>query len=434
MIRSSKRVRLTPKQANIYVWGWQPSARFRTAVCGRRFGKTYLCMEEIRRAVRLAIERDVDTDNEIWYGAPTLKQAKKNFWRRLKRSIPPSWIAKINETECTVTMRSGHVARIVGLDNYDDLRGSGLWFFIGDEWADVKPEAWEETIQPMLSTAGGHALFIGTPKGFNHLYSAYVDGQPGGRPNAKSWSYTTLQGGNVPPEEVEEARRTKDPRTFRQEYEASFETFAGQVYYAFDRRLSVKPCVYDDSLPIHVGMDFNINPMSATIWQERPDGELWQVDEIEIPTSGTHDMAAEIASRFGRPGFDPQRPQLDHIIIYPDPAGAARRTSAQGETDLSILRKAGFRVVAMTTHPLVRDRVNVVNAKLLSADGKRHAFIDPRCRRSIECLEKQIYKEGTSEPDKDGGFDHLNDATGYYLYTRFAYTPAHGARIHHMGR
>jgi len=35
-------VALTPKQANIFVWGSQPKARFRDAVCGRRFGKTFL--------------------------------------------------------------------------------------------------------------------------------------------------------------------------------------------------------------------------------------------------------------------------------------------------------------------------------------------------------------------------------------------------------
>jgi hypothetical protein len=40
--RPSTRIQLSPKQANIYAWGWQKDARFRYAVCGRRFGKTYL--------------------------------------------------------------------------------------------------------------------------------------------------------------------------------------------------------------------------------------------------------------------------------------------------------------------------------------------------------------------------------------------------------
>ena len=146
-------VQLTPKQANIYLWGWQKEARFRDAVCGRRFGKTFLAKAEMRRAARLAAKWNVSVEDEIWYAAPTFKQAKRVFWKRLKQAIPASWRAgKPNETECSITLRSGHIIRVVGLDNYDDLRGSGLFFLIIDEWADCKWAAWEEVLRPMLST------------------------------------------------------------------------------------------------------------------------------------------------------------------------------------------------------------------------------------------------------------------------------------------
>jgi hypothetical protein len=175
-MRRSSRVQLTPKQANIFLWGWQDEAKERYAVCGRRFGKTFLMMEEQRRAIRLAIERNIDTDNEIWYGAPTLKQAEKNYWKRALRATPEEWIAHVNNSKHTITYQSGHVFRLVGLDNYDDLRGSGLYFFMGDEWDDVKPAAWDEVISPMLATANGHALFVGTPKGYHSLYNGYIKG------------------------------------------------------------------------------------------------------------------------------------------------------------------------------------------------------------------------------------------------------------------
>lgn len=435
-IQFSNRVKLTPKQANIYVWGWQDTARFRFACCGRRFGKTFLLREEMRRAARLVMTTGVSVENEIWYGAPTFKQAKRVFWRTLKRSIPRHWLenGRWNESECSGTLKSGHVVRIVGVDNYDDLRGSGLFFFAGDEWADSKPEAWDEVIRPMLATAGGHALFIGTPKGFNHFYDGFVAGQPGGDADTKSWHYTTIDGGNVPMAEVERARQSLDARTFRQEYEGGFENYAGLVYYSFSRAETIKRCPYNSALPIHVGMDFNVNPMSATIWQEQPDGEIWQVGEIEIPTADTGIMADELATQYGKRGFDPLKPDLAHITVYPDPAGAQRRTSAQGKTDLSILAEKGFRVLALQSHPLVRDRTNLFNAKLQSADGKRHAFIDISCKRSIECIERQVYKEGTSEPDKDGGFDHMNDASGYFFFGRYSHKPIFRTNIGHMGR
>ena len=139
---------------------------------------------------------------------------------------------------------------------------------------------------------------------------------------------------------------------FRQEYEASFETFTGRVVYAFARAESVKPCAYDPAQPIHIGMDFNINPMSATCWQE--DGEITrQFDEIILPSSNTDEMAAEIIRRYARQlpaGFDGvAKPSVSHITIYPDPAGAAKRfeRAGQGPTSVSSSPTAS-NVVAMS--------------------------------------------------------------------------------------
>lgn len=397
------RIKLSRPQWTIYEAGWKPEARFRVGVCGRRFGKTFVAVEEIRRACRMAVLLKTETQNEIWYGAPTFNQGKRVFWRLLKRGIPRSWLAaKPNESTCSLLLKSGHVVRIVGLDAYDNLRGSGLFFFLGDEWQDVKPAAWTETLRPMLSTAKGHALFIGTPKGFaNPLYEFFIKGQPGGDPDHKSFTFTTIQGGNVPPEEVATAKRDLDERTYRQEYEASFETFSGRVIYAFSRAGNVKPCPMEPHQPLHIGIDFNINPMSATVWQEQHDGSAHQVDEVIIPTSNTDELVAEIRRRYARGN------SLQHITAYPDPAGAQRRTSAQGRTDIGILQASGMRVLAMSSHPLVRDRHNVTNARFCAADGTRKAFVDPKCRKSIEAYEGLAYKEGTNEPDKNSGYDHV---------------------------
>ena len=323
---------------------------------------------------------------------------------------------------------------MVGLDNYNDLRGSGLYFFVGDEWDDAQPECWSEVVRPMLSTSNGHALFIGSPKGFAALYDGYIKGQPSGEPDTKSWKYTTLEGGNVPQPEIDRARRDMDPRTFRQEFQAGFESFSGQVYYSFARAHSVRPCPYNPSLPVEIGMDFNVNPMSATVWQTQGNGDDWQIDEIEIPTADTVIMSDEIVRRYGKTGFDPSRPDVSHITVYPDPAGAQRRTSAQGKTDISLLWDKGFNVMALMSHPLVRDRINIMNARFQNAEGQRRAFVDPKCTRSIKCLERQTYKEGTSEPDKEDGFDHMNDASGYRFFARYGHKPVFRTQLGHIAR
>jgi len=228
--------------------------------------------------------------------------------------------------------------------------------------------------------------------------------------------------------EIAGARADLDPRTFRQEYEASFESYSGVVLYAFTRAGNVRPCPYDAAAAVHIGMDFNVNPMTATVWQERADpvhniGQApavtsHQVGEIIIATSNTDEMADEIVRRYALGGA------VGHISVYPDPAGAAGHTSAQGRTDISILRARGFTVHAMASHPLVRDRLAVTNGR----------FCDPSCARSIRAYERLVYKEDTNDPDKSGGFDHAVDATGYYDYVRFATAPPRMAQVIHMGR
>lgn len=446
MLSQSDLVKLTAKQSNIYAWGWHPQARHRVAVCGRRFGKTFLAAREMKRAAKLAAKWRIDPVNELWYGSPTFKQAKRVFWNRLKRAIPRHWLAsKPNETECYLTLKTGHILRIVGLDNADALRGSGLFFFIGDEWQDAKPECWTEVISPMLATCKGNSLFIGTPKGFNHFYDDFNKGQEGGEPDYKSFQYTSIQGGNIPDDEVEKARRQLDARTFKQEWEAGFVDYSGRIMHAFERIHNVRRCDLDPSLPLHIGMDFNVNPMTATVWQElrglqietygkrngwtdvealaKLDAISVQVDEVIIPTANTDIMADEIISRYARAG------SVAHVSIYPDASGAANRTSAQGRTDIGILRSRNFNVVALSSNPLVRDRHNTSNARFCNAIPERRAFVDPRNRKSIECYERFVYKEGTSEPDKTEGYDHACDATGYYFFARFGASKVVRAKV-----
>jgi hypothetical protein len=103
------------------------------------------------------------------------------------------------------------------------------------------------------------------------------------------------------------------------------------------------------------------------------------------------------------------------IIMYPDPAGRQRKTSAGGRTDISILQNAGFTVQVRNAHTPIRDRVNSVNAKLKNTQGHRSLFVDPKCKQIIDSLEKMVYKPGTSVIEKDGELDHMADAVGYEI-------------------
>jgi hypothetical protein len=370
------------------------NSRFRVCVAGRRFGKTFLSTGELLKAAIGGKNRN------CWYLAPTYQAAKEIAWSMLIDTIPEEYIVKTNETALTLKLINGSIISLKGAEKAQNLRGRSLDFCVLDEFSDMRPEAWYEVIRPSLSDRQGSALFIGTPKGRNHFYDLWASGL-NKENDWQSFQYTTLEGGNVPESEVEAARIDLDERTFNQEYCAEFVTYSGLIYYAFSRELSVADC--SDEGTLHIGMDFNLDPMSAVISVRR--GEmLYAVDEIVMYGSNTDEMVAEIKDRY------PNR----YIIVYPDPASRQRKTSAGGRTDLSILQNAGFAVKAKKSHALVRDRINAVNSRLLSSNGERKLFVSPKCKQTIKSLERQTYKEGTSIPNKDG-FDHMNDALGYLV-------------------
>ena len=104
----------------------------------------------------------------------------------------------------------------------------------------MKPHVFEEIILPMLATTKGKSMFIGSPNGFNHFYEVYMRGQIKDEPSWKSWLYTTLEGGFVSADEIEEAKRNMDERLFKQEFQASFETAGRRAVYNFDIDKHVK--------------------------------------------------------------------------------------------------------------------------------------------------------------------------------------------------
>ena len=371
--------------------------RFRCVCAGRRFGKTHL-------AIRTLAEWTHEPDKEVWYLAPTYRQAKMIAWKKLKKKlIDLRWVAKVNESELTITLKNNSIISLKGADSYDSLRGAGLDGLIIDEAAVIDREAWFEVLRPMLSDKQGKALFITTPAGMNWFYELFqnhlVDPD-----HWESFQFTTIDGGNVPQSEIDQAMKDLDLRTFRQEYLATFETFSGRIYYSFERALNVRP--FKDPIPdvIYIGMDFNIDPMSAVVAVRQGD-TLYVIDEIRMFSSNTQEAVDEIKSRYPR----------NKIWCYPDPAGRQRKTSAGGITDIITLQNAGFVVKAPMSHTPVRDRINAVNSRLASSSGIRHLYIDPKCKYTIEGLERQTYKEGTSQPDKDGGYDHMMDALGYMV-------------------
>ena len=190
------------------------------------------------------------------------------------------------------------------------------------------------------------------------------------------------------------------------------EDVEGRVYSSFSKAPfplgNVDESVRDTGAEIFVGQDFNVNPMASVIGVRVAD-ELHILDALEVHTSNTEEVAGELRRRY--PGR--------RIIVCPDPAGKARHTSSPvGQTDFTILRRAGFEVRAPNAAPLVVDRVNNTQAMLLQGE-RRRIRIHPRAKALITALSNLCYKEGTSIRDKGSGFDHCCDALDYMCWEEF---------------
>jgi hypothetical protein len=338
-----------------------------------------------------------------YYIGPTERQAKEMGWRTLKQLVPAVLMRRMRESELEIELVNGSSIKVHGPQS---LRGTGLDFAVLDECAYMPAELWPEVVRPMLADREGRALLSSTPRGFNHFYDLYHEVQS--RTDSAAFRYPTAEGGYVSANELALLRSTMDPKLYAQEIEASFELQSGRVYHAFSRDLNVADVPLIPGLTLLVGMDFNINPMTAVVAQ-KVGGQCHVSAEIVLPNSNTFEMMEELLRRY------PQQ----RGVVHPDPSGTARKTSAPvGQTDHVIIRQAGWEVYSLKPYPIV-DRINSVNAMFENANGQRRLFIDRKCKHLIRALEGLTFKEGTNLPDKSTGFSHVTDALGYLVVAVF---------------
>lgn len=389
-------IRLSKPQRDIFM----SPKRFKIVNAGRRFGKSY-CVGTI------AMDKVCNNKKKVViYVAPTLVMARNVMWKWIKEHIPQEYIENKNEQLMTIEFLTGSVFYCMSAQDPDRLRGLAADLLIVDECADISNDFYD-IVLPVLADKyhDGEAIYISTPKGYNWFYDRYCDAME----DPENWDYfqyTTYDGGNVTEEEIEIMKKTMSPKMVRQELFASFEDVSGRVYENFDKVKSL--CDFDESwgkADIHVGMDFNVNPMTAVISvNER--GTTYIFDEIVEPNSNTQEMATLIKNKY---------PEAT-VFVYPDPTGNKRQTNAvTGQTDFDILRKNGF-IVCAPKHPYAtKDKFNTVNAALLNGNDVRKVYIArDRCLKLQKAWNGYVYKDN-GDTDKSSGLDHISDAAAYLI-------------------
>jgi len=295
-------------------------------------------------------------------------------------------------------------------ENFQRIIGLNLAFCISDEIDTVNysvaSKAFPKILGRLRSGVVRQFAAASTPEGFKWLYNEFGSPDALARDDRKLIKMKTTDNPHLPDDFVERLKANYDPSLLKAYLDGEFVNLnTGQVYDRFDRQKHVIDSVSTGDEPIHVGVDFNVGNMSAVIGVRLND-KFVVIDEV----SGSHDtdtLAQEIKRRYSN----------RRIYVYPDASGGNRSTNA-AQTDIQILETYGFSNQSGRSNPAVRDRVAAVQAVLENGKGQVRLQVTKNCKRTIECLELQSYTE-KGDPDKDAGYDHMNDALGYAIWRLF---------------
>lgn len=337
---------------------------------------------------------------------------------------------KVNKSDGTITVLKAGKIIFRSLDKPSGIVGFEIADAVVDELDTLKMEhakqAWQKVIARCRQKKPNGAIntsAVGTtPEGFSFVYDRWVTNA---NQNYQLVRAPTSSNPFLPDDYIDGLRDTYPPNLLKAYLEGEFVNLAsGGVYPDFDRHLNGTDAVLQVGEHLHIGLDFNVNNMSAVVFVIR-EGLPYAVDEI---TKGrdTPTMCQMIKDKY----------QGHQITVYPDASGQNSSSKAAGVTDHALLRQAGFRLAVDSTNPLVRDRVNCVCAVILNAAGLRRLKVNPlMCPTLTSGLEQQAYdKNGI--PDKSSGLDHCLDAAGYVLAKLYPIVKivAQRTQVNFMGR
>jgi PBSX family phage terminase large subunit len=370
----------------------QSNTRFRVICCGRRWGKTTLAIEEIKgRALAKA--------SKIAYISPTYQQSRDIAWEMLKHELQPI-ILNINESRLELKVRSLKGESIISLRGWEaieTLRGQAFDMLVIDEVASMRNfwTGWQEVLRATLTDTKGDAIFISTPKGFNHFYTLYEKEKSD--KDYKSFHFTSYDNPHISKEEIDKAKTELDENQFAQEYMADFRKVEGLVYNLTDD-LIIEPLDINIKTDTRImGIDWGFrNPAALSIFYLKD--KVWTLnDEWKLAGRTTAEIIQVIQNKI-----------KEHKInnTYPDPAEPDR---------IEECRRAGIPV--MEANKDIKAGISMVQNLI----REKRLKVSKNCVYAIEEFNTYQYPEGVDGkplkdvPDKLN--DHLMDSIRYALYS-----------------
>ena len=212
-------IELLPWQQEV----WADNTRFKIVAAGRRTGKS-------RLAAWLLIVNALQAERgHVFYVAPTQGQARDIMWQTLLELGNPV-ISGSHINNLQIKLVNGATISLKGADRPETMRGVSLKFLVLDEYADMKPDVFEQILRPALADQKGCAMFIGTPMGRNHFYDLYKYADLGDDETYKAWHFTSYDNPILDPNEIDTAKKSMSSYAFRQEFMASFEARGSEMF------------------------------------------------------------------------------------------------------------------------------------------------------------------------------------------------------------
>lgn len=380
----------------------QMPQKFRAYVAGYRGGKTFV--GSIARIDHFLRHPGVNQG----YFAPTYPMIRDIFYPTIDEACHAmgTW-CEVKEGNKEVHLYNGRKSLGTIICRSMEKPSTIVGFKIGDALADeidTMPinkarEAWRKIIARMSDNRRGVRNGVDvttTPEGFRFVYQQFKLNQS---PNYGLIQASTHDNAaNLPRDYIPSLIETYPPELIDAYLNGLFVNLtSGTVYRNFDRRTCGSVETIEEGERLFIGQDFNVRKMATVVYVKR--AKVWHAvaelkDGIDTPA-----VARTIKERW--PGHP--------ITLYPDASGANTSSKGASESDVSILKRAGFTIRARKSNPRVRDRVLAVNTAF--AKGLLRVNVDA-CPVFAQSLEQQAYDKN-GEPDKEAGHDHMNDAGGY---------------------
>lgn len=412
------RIRLTGPQFDFVA----AEEQFPAFVGGFGSGKTYAL---IARAIarKLAYPQQ-----SVAYYLPTYDLVRTIGFPRFAELLEHCKILnRVNKTDATIDLAGAGQILFRTMDTPERIIGYEVADSLVDELdtlsTDKARDTWNKIISRnrqkkpdgMLNTVG-----VGTtPEGFKFVYDRWQKAPAPGYRIIKAATQTNAR--NLPDGYIDSLRASYPANLLSAYLDGEFVNLtAGSVYPEFDRALNASDERIRTGETLHVGMDFNVTKMAATIHVLRGD-EPHAVAEL-TGIFDTPEMARVLRERYaGHP-----------IIVYPDASGRSRKSQDASQSDIAVLRQSRFTVLANASNPAVKDRVLSLNRMICAEGVRRYRVNIEACPHLVEALEKQSYDKN-GEPDKSTGLDHIVDAAGYFVVYRYPVRTRNVAKLQLVG-